>query len=241
MASKKTIIKHFLYKSMPQRLKLFIEQQILNDHEYYRYMNHSFSQEGEDLILSQFFYGKNKGFFVDIGAHHPIQFSNTYKFYLKGWRGINMDAMPGSMAKFNLIRSEDINLELGISNSGKSSEYYMFQPSSINTFSKRLATKQMEKGYDFLNSKITNTMKLESVLDEHLPKNQNIDFLSVDVEGLELDALKSNNWDKYRPIIVLVESLELGNKIAMDEFFHQIKYKMIAQTKNNLFYRDSVS
>ncbi|MDX9799068.1 MAG: hypothetical protein RBT05_09445 [Bacteroidales bacterium] len=74
----------------------------------------SFSQEGEDMLLSKLFELNEKGFFVDIGAHHPIRFSNTYKLYLKGWRGINIDAMPNSMDLFKKYRSEDINLEIPI-------------------------------------------------------------------------------------------------------------------------------
>ena len=56
-----------------------------------------YSQEGEDMILGKIFSGQKHGFYVDVGAHHPLRFSNTYLFYLKGWRGINIDAMPGSM------------------------------------------------------------------------------------------------------------------------------------------------
>src|SRR6185437_4393165 len=81
-----------------------------------QFLNCSFSQEGEDLVLAREFEGKTKGFFVDVGAHHPIRFSNTFKFYLQGWRGINIDAMPGSIAFHARVRLEDINLEVPISN-----------------------------------------------------------------------------------------------------------------------------
>ena len=54
----------------------------------------SYSQEGEDILLSRIFRNQKKGFYVDIGAHHPTRFSNTYYFYKLGWRGINIDAIP---------------------------------------------------------------------------------------------------------------------------------------------------
>ena len=60
----------------------------------------SYSQQGEDMILKSLFQDHQSGFYVDVGAHHPSRFSNTYFFYLRGWRGINIDAMPGSMAAF---------------------------------------------------------------------------------------------------------------------------------------------
>lgn len=75
----------------------------------------TYSQEGEDAILRRLFELTDKGFYIDIGAHHPQRFSNTYFFYLKGWNGINIEPRPGSSQLFNELRPRDINLELGIS------------------------------------------------------------------------------------------------------------------------------
>jgi hypothetical protein len=60
-----------------------------------------YSQEGEDLIASRLFPNQSTGFYVDIGAHHPTRFSNTYLLYTKGWRGINIDPLPGSKELFD--------------------------------------------------------------------------------------------------------------------------------------------
>ena len=73
-----------------------------------------FSQNGEDLILNRLLENKSNGFFVDVGAHHPVRFSNTYLSYLNGWNGINIDAMPNSMMIFDKIRPRDINIEVGL-------------------------------------------------------------------------------------------------------------------------------
>ena len=78
----------------------------------------AYAQEGEDLILYRIFEQTPPGFYVDIGAHHPCCFSSTYLFYQRGWRGINIDAMPGSMDLFRRIRPRDINLESAISEDG---------------------------------------------------------------------------------------------------------------------------
>lgn len=67
------------------------------------------------MILSRFFEQKRTGFYVDVGAHHPTRFSNTYLFYLRGWHGVNVDAMPGSMAEFRRLRPRDLNIEALIS------------------------------------------------------------------------------------------------------------------------------
>src|SRR5688500_1685041 len=67
----------------------------------------SYALEGEDMVLRRLFEGKTRGFYVDVGAHHPRRFSNTYYFYRRARRGINIDAAPGSMEAFNRDRSRD--------------------------------------------------------------------------------------------------------------------------------------
>ena len=84
------------------------------------------------MILNRFFERKRNGFYVDVGAHHPKRFSNTYTFYKKGWRGVNIDAMPGSMEKFKKIRPRDINLEFAISNKNGTLVYHMFNEPALN-------------------------------------------------------------------------------------------------------------
>ncbi|HWR59941.1 MAG TPA: FkbM family methyltransferase, partial [Thermodesulfovibrionales bacterium] len=96
----------------------------------------SYSQEGEDLILRRIFSNITNGFYVDIGAHHPKRFSNTYLFYRQGWCGINIDAMPGSMKLFNKFRPRDINLEFAVANGNNKMTYYEFNLPALNSFSK---------------------------------------------------------------------------------------------------------
>src|SRR5690348_3121185 len=80
------------------------------------YRRISYSQEGEDLILDRALRRKERGYYVDVGAFHPKKFSNTYFFYKKGWRGINIDATPSSMQAFKRVRPRDTNIETAISN-----------------------------------------------------------------------------------------------------------------------------
>ena len=239
MGSFKSTVKEMIYARIPAGYKDFLRQEILNEHDYFRYLNICFSQEGEDQILSQYFYGVETGFFLDIGAYHPIKYSNTYKFYLKGWRGINIDAMPGSMMAFNGIRPEDINLETGVSESESTLPYYIFDQTGINTFSEKFAVEMQRKGNTVAQKKMVKTRTMRSILDEYLPENQAIDFFSLDVEGFEMAVLNSNDWVKYRPKIILVESLELKNENLFDSYFHQVNYKLIAKTVNNLYYTDT--
>ncbi len=150
---------------------------------------------------------KKNGFYVDVGAFHPVHSSNTYLFYLNGWRGINIDACPGSMTEFNKVRPRDMNLEVGVSDVNDELTYYFIDKnSSMNSFSKEFL---IEVGmHESVKKEIKVPVhKLSQILDEHLPAGQTIDFLSVDVEGFDYNALASNDWNKYRPKIVLVEDL----------------------------------
>src|SRR5688500_1440642 len=106
----------------------------------FRYASQSFSQEGEDLILRHIFKGKREGFYVDVGAYHPMRFSNTYLFYSMGWRGINIDATPGSMSAFRAVRPRDTNLQLAISDRNETLTLMMFDEPVLSTFSPDVAS-----------------------------------------------------------------------------------------------------
>ena len=96
--------------------------------------NRCYGQDGEDLILNRLLDGQMQGFYVDVGAHHPIRFSNTYLFYERGWTGINIDAMPGSMKKFRKLRPRDINVECGVASSSGKLTFHRFNEPALNTF-----------------------------------------------------------------------------------------------------------
>lgn len=205
---------------------------------------HSYSQEGEDMVLSRIFSDKSKGFYVDVGAHHPMRFSNTYSFYKRGWQGINIEPNPDSISMFKRYRPRDINLNCGIAWNKGNLEYYMFDEPALNTFDG-----------DVLKSRISNTsythaktihidvMPLADVLKQYIPDDLEIDFLSIDVEGLDLEVIKSNDWKKYRPSWVLVEQLNLKDIENLDfEIHHYMKsigYTLFAKTFNTLFYKDA--
>jgi FkbM family methyltransferase len=169
----------------------------------------SYSQQGEDMILHCLFQGQQTGFYVDIGAYHPARYSNTYFFYRRGWRGINIDAMPGSMAAFRVQRPEDVNLEYAIANDDSTRTYYEFDNPALNGFSRALSESRNAGGqFRLIGEHALPTMTLAQALGAHLPPGQRIDFLTVDVEGLDLEVLQSNDWSKYRPRSVVTEDIE---------------------------------
>ncbi|MHB8913393.1 MAG: FkbM family methyltransferase [Minisyncoccota bacterium] len=209
-----------------------------NDLEFARF---SYSQEGEDLVLSRFLEASTTGFYVDIGAHHPKRFSNTYFFYKKGWRGINIDAMPGSMEAFKRDRPEDINLEIAISDKKQALTYYLFNEPALNGFSEAVSKERDgAKGYSIIGEKKIETNTLKEVLDKNLPTSTQIDFMSIDIEGYDFEALVSNDWQKYRPRFVLVEDLGTHlneiNKSKLGQFMEQQGYQLCAKTYFTYFF-----
>jgi FkbM family methyltransferase len=184
----------------------------------FRFLQESYSQEGEDLVLARIFEGKTTGFYVDVGAHHPLRFSNTYLFYRRGWRGINIDATPGSMQEFRRMRPHDINIEALISSDHGSASFFLFNEPALNTGSAKLAYQRPSENasYQVVDKVVLETRSLSEILDAHLPNGQKIDFLNVDAEGADLSVLKSNNWDRYQPTYILAELLDTEFKSVKD-------------------------
>lgn len=201
---------------------------------------HSYSQEGEDRVLDRIFGFCDPGFYVDVGAHDPHRFSNTYLFYRRGWRGINIDAMPGSMEKFNRMRPRDVNLEIGIGAKSGVAKFYVFNEPALNTFDPEVAKTHTTPDWRIERVIDVPIEPLAAVLDRYIEAGTQIEFLSVDVEGLDLTVLQSNDWSKYRPKVVLIESLK-KDLTSIDEqeivkFMKKQKYKPYAKTVNTFFF-----
>lgn len=174
------------------------------------YSDHSliFSQEGEDFVVKCLIGDQLQGFYVDIGAYHPTRFSNTYLFYLRGWKGINVEPRPGSKKLFDSLRPRDLNLEIGISDCPGNLEYFLFKEPAFNTCDKELANSRMQH-HDVSGKAFIPVITLEALFKAHLHKHQVIDFMSIDVEGLDIHVLKSNDWEIYRPRYIIVEDFSL--------------------------------
>ena len=215
------MIKLLLKKIIPSK---FWESQ---NSFYHLYLNNHagiyYSQEGEDMLLERIFRDKKIGFYVDIGAHHPRRFSNTYIFYKRGWHGINIDALPGSIKVFQKLRPRDINVEIAISEKEQNLTYYMFNEPALNGFSKSISEDRQDQQFHIERTVTIPSFPLSKTLDKFLPSGQKIDFLSVDVEGLDLQVLASNDWNKYRPKVVLAEVIGANlNTIKQDPVYEYL-------------------
>ena len=208
------------------------------------YYKLSFSQEGEDRLLYCLLGNLQSGYYVDVGAHHPKRFSNTYLFYLRGWHGINIDATPGSMKAFNKTRKRDLNLEVAIANREQELLYYQFEEPALNGFDLDTVLRYEKEGNAVKEKKMMPTFPLRQILDKHLPLNQTIHFLNIDVEGFDNEVLESNDWMKYRPLYVLVEDVQTVNyarteKSKIVKFMSRKNYDLICKTLHTLIFHDS--
>lgn len=209
-----------------------------------RYAMMSYSQEGEDMVLRRILDGQVKGFYVDVGAHHPRRFSNTHMFYQQGWSGINIEPNPEAIKKFNIHRRRDTNLRIGVSDRSTILKYYFFNEPALNTFDENLALSRLvDKRYKIIKTEEVPVARLDDILRKYLPPNQQIDFLSIDVEGLDLAVLHSNDWNLFRPRCVLAEALHmtLEEAIGSDivQFMRNNKYILFAKTFNTLIFLES--
>lgn len=236
------ILKKIFSRVKPILTVIFVPSRVYTNSKY-AFHKISFSQDGEDIVIAELFNNKPEGFYVDVGAHHPQRFSNTYYFYLNGWSGINIDAMPGSMKIFDDLRPRDINLEIPISDKSEILTYYQFDEPALNSFSLPLSHELIKTShYKIIAETQLKTQTLAEVLDKHLPPEQTIDFLSIDVEGLDYKVMISNNWDKYKPKVILVEDLELSslkniNTSKVCLFLEQRGYILLVKTMRTLIFK----
>ena len=194
------MIKHFKEK--------FIKNTLI--YKFYRYLKYkinffpSYGATGEDVLLNKIF-KKKIGFYVDVGALHPINGSNTYHLYKKGWRGINFDLMENNIKLFKFFRPRDISLNIAVSSKKGFVDSYIFDSGSgLNTVEKKWAEKWktiIKKNY--ITVKIKKD-KLTTLLKKYnCPED--FDFLNIDVENHEIEVIKGLDFKTYKPKIIAIE------------------------------------
>jgi FkbM family methyltransferase len=227
-------------KALPRPLIFLVEHfgRLVDPHSV-----KSYSQEGEDLILRRLFDSCSNGYYVDVGAHHPLRFSNTFAFYKMGWRGINIDPSPKAIRLFDEIRPRDVNLAFGISDKPGVLIYYVFDEPALNTFDSALVQeREKTTRYRVVETMEVPVFRLDEVLSRHIAVGQVIDFMSIDAEGYDFKVIQSNNWTHFRPLYLLVECLDSSltslSSQPMHRFLDARGYSLYAKTVNTLFYRD---
>jgi len=219
-----------------------------------------FAQEGEDVLLSHLFADTSKGVYVDVGAHDPVAWSTSHALYRRGWSGINIDPRAGTKERFDRARPRDINLEIAVDQEEKTLPFFEFDPAGVSTFSNDAAERNLRMGFRPLGSRMIQCLPLRQVFARHAGRFPCVDYLNIDVEGMELAVLKSNDWDKHRPSVVTVEMIherenphspfatshrrywcDIEDVIAspLHQYFTAIGYRLFAKGIASIFYVNS--
>lgn len=169
---------------------------------------HSYSQCGEDLILNFLFewLGISLPTYMDIGAHHPVYLSNTYYFYRKGSRGVCVEPDPGLFRGLKKKRKKDVCLNVGVGSENKEAVFYVMSQKTLNTFSLKEAERYQKDGRYTIVDKIKIPIcDINQLIAENFDECPN--FISLDVEGMDLIVLQALNFKKHRPEVFCVETL----------------------------------
>ena len=175
----------------------------------FKYKKNSYSFNAVDLIINYIFKNRNDGFYLDIGAQHPISNNNTYLLFKKGWKGINIDLDKKNIDLFKIARPNDINLNYAVSDiNGETDLYFYHESSPINTLDINVSKYQKAKIKEVKKIK---TKTLDNILND-INLYQKIDYMNIDVEGHEEKILNSFNIKKYQPRVISIEYLDLKMK-----------------------------
>ena len=218
-----TILK--LSKKYPSIKKIYLYYNI-----YIRNFKFFFraSQFGEDKKIIKLFDKNKKGTYVDVGCFHPTRQNNTYLMYKLGWSGVNIDLNPLTIELFKVARPNDINICAAVSNSNEVKNlFFDHDLSSLNTISKN-HTLYIEKAFGTkdLKKKKIKTTTLDNLLKKE--KISKIDFMNIDIEGHELEVLKTFNFKHFDIKVICIEIVNYDYysksiKINKNEIFKLLK------------------
>ncbi len=162
----------------------------------------SYSQRGEDVIV-QAKLRTRKGIYVDVGSYHPTLYSNTYALYKRGWMGLVIDPNIHLKPLYTVFRPRDIFIPKGIAEIAAHRTYYMFSDGAYNTFDDvSVEEYKKRKKVTYIGKRQAQLVPLQNILRvQHIQK---IDFLNIDVEGLDLEVLRSHDWS-IKPTVIAIE------------------------------------
>jgi len=171
----------------------------------------SYSQSGEDRVLSAWLDLSRPGFYVDVGCHHPFKGSNTAGLYSRGWRGLAIDGNPDLVRRFRRARPRDICECAIVSDREAPMTLAIARQPEFSTVSAEFEGRWIRPG-DVVRRLESTAVRLQTLLRRHgVPRV--FDLLSVDVEGHDYEVLTSFDIEEYRPRVVVIElhDLDLEN------------------------------
>tara|TARA_Y100001978_G_C23637093_1_gene406401 strand:+ start:264 stop:1001 length:738 start_codon:yes stop_codon:yes gene_type:complete len=224
---KRTIFRKFLEKILPTKIFIFL----FTLYGIIKPPKKSFSQKGEDIIVHAFFGRRNYGFYLDIGSFHPKWISNTCLLHNSGWKGVAVDLDDYKLNIFKILRGSRVrtikSAIVPYKNKDNFVNVYKFFPkrgwSDVDTLDFKTAQLLKENGRgNYVVDKV-GSIDINSLL-ESLPK---VDFLNIDIEGLDTQVVEAIDFEKYKIDVILFEdNINYGGhpllvkKLMKNGYFH---------------------
>lgn len=222
---------------------------------FFKHVRTSYSQSGEDIIISDLFNRLNiqHPSYLDIGANDPIALSNTYRLYKRGSKGVCVEPNPALCEKLRKHRSRDICLNVGVAfNDLREADFYLFPEkfNGLSTFSKEEADFWEQTGNDEIGRhKVERVIKIKLLPINEIMKTYFSpwpNLISIDVEGLDFEIIKTIDFQQFKPEVFCIETLgfiENNKEIKKQEiidFFLEKDYFVYADSYiNTVFCRKS--
>lgn len=213
------------------------------------WLSECYSQLWEDRIIDFLILKDNNGIekeykwlYIDIWGNDPIRNSNSYFFYKKWWRWINIEPNKNLIKKFIKKRPEDINLQIAAWKENWNLTFYSFEVDQVSTCDTKAVKRYEDAWHKVIDTYTVPVLTLEKIFDTYA-KDRKIDILSVDVEWLDMAVLESNNWEKYKPIYIIVETVEnwknwwIKQSNIFDPYMKSKWYWIVWETWANTIYK----
>ncbi len=177
--------------------------------------------------------------YLDAGANHPLNGSNTALFYARGSRGVIVEANPNYMPLWRELRPGDVAVNVGIAlERGEMPFHFLDGYSGRNTFSRSYAEAFIGMRPEFAVHEVRSipTVPINDIVDEYF-SGRWPDFLSLDIEGLDIPVLETARFDGSHPIVICVETKDATGVDVVEPYLDllpQRGYRPIFRTWGNM-------
>ncbi len=200
----------------------------------------SYSINAEDVLLRRVFAGRQTGFFVDVGAEDPVNGNDLFGLYQLGWRGINVEPNPQYFEQLVQKRPADLNLQVLLSDEPADAlPFFIIENTGLSTGDAEQAEIHAGHGTEIRRVEVK-AATLTQILDEAGPPR--IDILKIDVEGFEERVLRGNDWNRYRPSLIMLEATlpqsPVRRQTAITEYLGSVGYRFVHHDGLNDFFTE---
>lgn len=166
----------------------------------------SYAQLAEDVFLHRCFSGKERGFYIDIGACHPVHCNSSYHFYERGWSGINVEPTPFRFGELVRARPRDINVMAAVGSKDGRARFNLSLNADHLSSLHQQSQAIIESHGASVHSFDVDIISLATLCKKHA--SDDIDFLKIDVEGAEAAVISGADWSRWRPAVILIEAVD---------------------------------